>query len=380
MVLLHIFGRSRPWEHEWLWAFYQFNFVTVMLGPIVAGLGTWDAQKTIRARWLIDGSNRRFGPVAATWAAVMAWTVFTYAFGVTVVSVLVKMAGTPGLPEPRVWSVLVPALALLGAEVAFGVLVGWYVQSPLASPAVAVAVFLISLFLYTEGPTQLITVGGATASLFGLASRWSLQIAQTIGFTAIAVMCLSLAAWWRGGRRRARRSFGLLGVGIGVGGVAVIVAQGPQLLQERDEGVVCFGSAPEVCAGPGYSQSLEASHNALGPYLEQLESAGIAVPTSFVQGVEPGEITVGPLSTRFIQGDKDLAPVLVINTFLSKSCDLATNSDALTAASSLQAWLEYRVSGETDAVSAPQIGPGADGLQSDDEWVKGAIETITQCR
>ena len=42
LLVLNTVVRGHPWDHEWGWAFYQAGFVTVFLGPLCAGIGTWD--------------------------------------------------------------------------------------------------------------------------------------------------------------------------------------------------------------------------------------------------------------------------------------------------------------------------------------------------
>src|SRR5581483_836717 len=56
LVGLHIFGRSRPWEHEWLWAIYQYHFSTVLLGPAAAGLAAWEGFRAQQAEDLLESS------------------------------------------------------------------------------------------------------------------------------------------------------------------------------------------------------------------------------------------------------------------------------------------------------------------------------------
>ena len=380
IVLLHVFGRSRAWEHEWVWAFYQFNFITVMLGPIVAGIGAWEVQRYAKARWLFDGSNKRFAPVAQMWAAVMAWVLASYLAGIVLVAVLVLASGTPSLPDGRTWALLLPALALLGAEVALGVVLGWYIASPLVSPAVAVGVFLLSLFLYTQGPGALIIVGGATSSMFGNMPKASLQWAQVVGYAAVTLACLSVAAWWGGGRSRSRRTLAVGSVALAVGGVGLIVAQGSNLFAPYEEDVACYGQDPQVCGGPGYANGLPQAHDTLQPYIALLSEQGITVPDRFMQGEEPGTITVGPLSAPFLSGETGDAPVLVVNTYLSKSCDFGAHPDVLDTVFVLQSWLAEQV-GDADFAEdqyPPALTDGTDAERR--AWMENAVDAVKRCR
>ena len=31
----HVLARNQTWAHEWMWACYQYQFVTVLLGPLL---------------------------------------------------------------------------------------------------------------------------------------------------------------------------------------------------------------------------------------------------------------------------------------------------------------------------------------------------------
>jgi hypothetical protein len=199
IVLLHIFARERPWTHEWFWAAYQLNFVTVMLAPVVAGVAAWEGVRFARGRTLLETSNRVLAGLLGIWAALLVWVFLAYAIGLALVVVMVKLAGTPGLPELDALVAVIPALALLAAAGAIGLAIGWMVKNPLAAPACAVGCFLLILLLYLRGPGQLVIVGGATDSLLALRPRPELQAAQVLCYLACSFAALVLAAHTVGG-------------------------------------------------------------------------------------------------------------------------------------------------------------------------------------
>jgi hypothetical protein len=95
LVLVHIYARGRLWSHEWLWGFYNYHFLLTMLGPIGAGLGAWEGFRLSRASDLLAGSGRTLSATASAWAALMAWLLVAYGFGLSLVVAHILLEGSP---------------------------------------------------------------------------------------------------------------------------------------------------------------------------------------------------------------------------------------------------------------------------------------------
>jgi hypothetical protein len=379
IVLLHIFARERPWTHEWFWAAYQLNFVTVMLAPVVAGVAAWEGVRFARGRTLLETSNRVLAGLLGIWAALLVWVFLAYAIGLALVVVMVKLAGTPGLPELDALVAVIPALALLAAAGAIGLAIGWMVKNPLAAPACAVGCFLLILLLYLRGPGQLVIVGGATDSLLALRPRPELQAAQVLCYLACSFAALVLAAHTVGGSRRHHPGV-LPALGsLAVLSVVLVVAQGGTILQPHTPRLRCYGANPEVCAGLGYVPRLSAARAALLPYLNVLETAGVPVPRRFSQGQEPGNPEVGPLSLRLLQGRRDEAGLLVMAAYFQKRCDLKANPGVIEAHQYASFWLEAKATGaQLDDPTIPRALRDGDPREQE-RWIRNAMRQIRRC-
>ncbi len=377
LAMLHIFGRARPWVHEWLWSIYQFNFVTVLVGPVVAGLAAWEGARLARHRSLYLVSDRLRLALFASWGAMLTWVTVAFLTGLSVVLALVKSAGTPGLPSLGDLAAVTPAVALLAAEGALGLAIGWRLRSPLTAPGSALLVFLGSLLLYGNGPGQLIIVGGATDSLVGLSPRPGLQVAQVTFYVLFGIASIVLAAP-QVETRRLNRASGPLALVLVVLAALVVVTRGGSPLAPRTTDLRCYGTGPTVCAGPGYARLLPEARTALLPYVAALERAGVVVPERFEQGQEPGTVTVAPLSIGLLGGRRDEAPLLLMAAYSRKDCD-ASNTDVLQTQAALLYWLTAQV--DSRAPTSPML-PNVlrNGSPADQQlWVRQAVAVLQRC-
>lgn len=381
IVLLHILGRERPWTHEWFWAIYQFNFVTVMLGPVVAGFGAWEGSRFARGRSLFGTSDRELVGLASIWAALLAWVFVAYAVGLAVVATLVKLAGTPGLPDAFAAGTILPAFSLLAAEAAVGLAAGWVLKSPLTAPACAVGSFLLILFLYTKGPGQLIIVGGADDSLLHLAPRANLEAAQSLCYLVVSVAALVFAAHWTGRRHKYHPVTAPSAGFFAVLSIVLVIAQGGTILERHAPNLRCFGVRPEVCAGPGYAQKLRDARAAFLPYLHVLETAGVPVPYRFAQGQEPGNRSVGPLTFALLNGSKEEAGRLTMASYFRKSCALeGKNGHVYDLYRAASYWVSAQATGTTmpyDPAIPNVLQRG--NVEEQRRWLRNAMSVIQQC-
>ncbi|HXF72449.1 MAG TPA: hypothetical protein VNO79_07570 [Actinomycetota bacterium] len=379
-VGLHVLARDRLWVHEWLWAVYQYHFVTVLLGPVAAGVAAWEGQRVARADDLSAAAGARLRAAAWAWAAVMGWVLATYAIGLAAVIALVRAAGTPGWPDATALSTLGPPIALLAAETSTGFVVGLVVSSPLVPPLVATAWFLLVLFLYVAGPATLVTVGGSS-SLLGLAPRRALQAAQVELYLSVVA---ASAAWViaRPARPLAKAAACLVGLSLVALGVHRVSDEGPRIFQRTRVTLACIGSEPTICVGPGYVPMAHRIRALLGPYLDELRAAGAPVPSRFDQTALPGEAAAplgGLVYSLLRYDDPSAAPFAIIDWYLGPTCDVSRDP-AATAFDGLATWLQARVGPRSGGIPEQPVGtfPGG-SLEQQRAWVRHAVRVLSAC-
>jgi hypothetical protein len=383
LVVGHVLLRERSWVHEWTWAFVQLAFVTVLLGPFVAGVAAWEGRRLAMASALVDSSVRRGRATAAALAAVALWATVALLAGALIVTALVRTAGTPGWPSPTTLACLAPPAGLLAAYAGVGLLVGRWTAHPLAAPATAVGSFLATLGLYVAGPTQLVDVGGATGSLVRLAPRPDLQLAQVCFFLFLVLLTTLLTTTPRPGSgawRAAGDAVTLSGVGVGfTAALALLLAHGGESLRPVGEHLSCVGRSPRVCVAEGYVRYASTARRALLPYLDALRGAGVHVPSEFQQDAEPGLVSVGPVDSTLLLG-ADSAGSAVVAAFLSKRCALDEQPAVLASWEGLTAWLRAEVTGRRP--SDPTLPAVVRGPRSAAQlaWVRHAVSELASCR
>jgi hypothetical protein len=378
LVVANVLGRDRTWVHEWVWALYQFGFVTVLLGPIVAGVGAWEGARLARSRRLLRTSDRTLAAVGTAWLGVAVWVLVAYCGGLLLVGALVLSAGTPGVPPPIAVAACLPPVLLLLTEAAAGIAVGWWAGHVLVAPAVVIGCFLLTLWLYVEGPGKLIVVGGATGSMADLEPRPGLVVWQCVWYVGATVLCLVAAAGASGWRLRPHRWLLPLAL-VAVAGLAhPLLAQGEEyLVSTGTRPEVCAGTAPTVCTLPGYAAHAADARRSLLPYLDALRRAGVPVPTTFRQDAEPGEQTVGPIGSGLLLGHREDAEFAVLAAFLHKSC--ANRTDIMDAFSWMAGWLSWTVDHRRPSdptVPAVALGPDSAAQRA---WVVGTVRTLREC-
>lgn len=382
-VAAHIALRPRPWAHEWFWAFYQFDFVTILIGPLLAGIAAWEGWRCASAADLLDTGTQPRRVAAVTWLATLLWGLLVFAVGLVAVCVIVRLAGTPGWPPLAAIATMLPVIGLLAAECAVGLLVGWWVRHVLAAPAAALGCFLLSLWLYVSGPTVFIEVGGASGSMIGVSIKVVPALAQVAYFAAVVLLAVLLVARprpWSGtpGALASLAPAATAGVLV-LGAATALVAQGPNRLQPAPEALVCVGTAPQVCVSAGYVRYAAGARAALLPYLSRLTEAGVPVPAKFAQDVNPGGLTVGPIDSTLLLGRTDGAGFAVINSYLSKKCPIDRDPVLQTEWNGVISWLYAgTVPISIDDASVPAIvrGPKTPAQLA---WVKATMAHLAAC-
>jgi hypothetical protein len=376
LIVANVMLRDRDWVHEWFWAYFNFHFVSVFLGPLAAGLAAWEGARFSRAGDYLTSADGVRRALAAAASAVLGWLLLPYLLGLVWISVQVIQAGTPGGPGLIEMSTLIPALAFLGMWTALGAAAGYRARSPLAAPLATVATFSIILVLYMVD-YDLVRVGGATGSLLGLAPRPGLQVAQAALYLAVAAWAIIRSGQSGGVADRRVASFAIAGVAT-VLAAGLFISQGDDFAT-RPVQLRCEGSPP-VCLAPGYDGDRRAVDRALGPLLEGLATVGAPVPKRFVQDYDDQGDLVGSVSNELALGDASEARYAIASAFLGSGCDLLGDPAVHQAWSGLLDWL--------DSLGGGVISPGdptvpevlkSGSPEEQAAWIRDAVGRMRRC-
>ncbi|MGH9035143.1 MAG: hypothetical protein ACRD0O_05210 [Acidimicrobiia bacterium] len=378
VIAANVALRERGWVHEWFWAFFNYHFVPIFLGPLAAGLGAWEGARLARFRDLLQASGGTRRALVAAGAAVFGWILLTYLVGLAVISAMVTAAGTPGTPGMIELGTMVPALTFAAMWVAMGTGSGYRFGSPLVAPLATLASFAVILFLYVVD-YDLVRVGGATASLLGLAPRPGLQAGQTVLYLATAAWAVLWAGRARGNgfvNQLPARITGFLAAAVAFG---LFVNQGPDF-RRRSVMLRCFGDPP-ICLAPGYDQRPEAVRVALAPYLEGLEKIGAPMPKRFHQG-RPSDL-VGYISEEFALGevsDLNEGERAVLSAYGDFTCDTYNNRELDESRDGVHAWLAS-LGGDRDFLGFADVPEVLRTGSSEEQaaWLRNAIERLRRC-
>jgi hypothetical protein len=382
VVAVHILGRARPWTSEWMWAVYQYHFLTVLLAPVAVGIAAWEGTRLARASDTLGAAGRVLPALAASWAALYGWVLAAYLVGLLAVIGVVKASGTPGWPGLAELATLAPPLSLLAGDMAVGIALGWRLRSVLTAPAAAVAVFGLTILFYSNGPTNLVEVGGATDSLVGLVPRASRQAAQVAWYAALGGFALLLAeqcpGWPRMRARRLRVSSGV----VAVAALLLLLTIGGPEFDRRPVDLRCHGPEPLICLAPGYDRRSGAIREAVVPYVRALKDAGLPLPGRFVQLGErpPDEPRTAILPVQLVLGDRSLASSAVLSAFVPSGCDVAGDRRTGDSFIGLSYWIEARAAGRPfdDNPTLPMVLRTGSAEQQR-TWLRSAIDTLAAC-
>jgi hypothetical protein len=385
LLALHLALRGHAWSREWYWATYDLGFSTVYLGPLCAGLGTWQGAELSRARPMLDAAGARARPAASAWAALLAWIGGAYLVVAGAVLVALKVSGTLDLPTPSDLSPIVVALALLGAWSAVGLAVGLRTARPALAPAVAAAAFGLTLVAYLVAPL-VVKVGGATSSLAFLRPRPAVSVAQCLLYLSVTLASL---AGRPGSVRSPQALAGVVGlVGVAVAGSYLVLVPGLEFL-DRHPAMTCTEAAPQVCVAAPYRDRVDRLGPYLTPYLRALREVGIDAPRRFTQsswrrageGSVPDEVLRGHPPARGPMGSLGPGGAAVLDGLMAPDCDVTASRRRMVAFDALSAWLGSVEGGPID----PQDPMLPSAVRSPDprvrsRWLRGAVADLRGCR
>lgn len=297
----HVLFRPAGWVYEWRWAAYQYQFSTVLLAPVAAGVAAVLGRRWVKAQPQLATTPRGgvgFLVGAASWAAVVT-VIYLAAFLVVVVQ-----AEALGAPSLRDLAVFIPALALLWAAIAVGYVAGWATRSWLAAPLAAIAVFGLLLAGWVAGLTPVVQVGGATASLVGLVVAPEVMVGQTIFYLAVAAAAFGVS---HARLRRTAPTASVVSVALATVAFAALVSFDGDPLVASNEPLECSGTNPTVCVASPYAHMADDLRSVAEPMLARLDAAGVERPTElrheFYLDVA-GEAGVGVVTTDGLTGNE----------------------------------------------------------------------------
>ncbi|MER6057427.1 hypothetical protein [Streptomyces albidoflavus] len=322
LVVLNTLLRPLSWRHEPMWAVYQYNFTVMLLGPLVAGVAGWEGYRISRSSDFLSGHHRPIALLASTWAAVFAWCAAAFIAGLAVVIGIVAGSGTPMLFGIHELVTPLPALALLAAECALGLVAGWIGRSKLAAPLAAITIFLATLLLYAGDLSEFVMVGGATSSLVGLQPKLSTQMAQALFYCSVTLVSLLLGAWFASWYRIPRWPVLAGASALACAAALQLATVSPLYLEERKGDVECSGSSPEICLGRSYTGYEPHLRKNLAPFVEAMHTLDLPSPAAFRQDALTTDRDTGQLGLDTIQGDKDLLVDMFLGTYYGSSCEI----------------------------------------------------------
>lgn len=287
LVIGNYFLRPLDSLHELDWAVYNYHFVTVLLGPLVAGLGAWEGVRYATSREALIARGAEGQAFRAAWAALLAWVLLAYLIGLTSVIVAVWVFGTPGGPGLLTLQTTLPAITLVGLASAIGLYLGWRTGQWVLIAVAPVLTFGLIILGYSADST-LVRVGGAGASLVSIAPRPEVSATQTVLYLSATAAVLVLPSAQSVLRRLVLAA--ALGLIVASGS---LLASSDGIFESRSVLLRCEGLAPPACLVPEYERYREALETAVGPLVDAIAEAGFPTPVRITQDVADAGPLIG---------------------------------------------------------------------------------------
>ncbi|MGW2292634.1 hypothetical protein [Streptomyces phaeochromogenes] len=281
---LHYFEPAQDFRFEWQWTSVAAGDWIMFGGPVIAGVTAWEA-------WLTRRRLHAFTPghpsrtmsrgIIAVWAGAATW--WMAAHGLIVIGYLTAAAASDAIGDVEPTVLAVQFTAVTG-YCALGALLGWWIRSPVAAPALGLSLLYLTVGdvpgLSEELDPQGVLWFGAASSLVG----WHVSIAafalQAAAFAgAIVAVCATA-------RRSAAMRRSVVAAGIVMSVLSAILAMSPDRSRwERDTGnAVCVGPKQQITVcGVAHIQPLLADvAQQLIPLVADLRKLGATPPTKYL--------------------------------------------------------------------------------------------------
>lgn len=311
VVLIVLFGRA-GWWWEWPRALSWASSVTLLLGPLAAGVVAFDIARRARpSLWSAAQVSRRgpmllIGLTGAHWlAAVAAWCV------AVALAMVVTATHNPG-GAPGSW-LLLQAPAALAASVTTGAVIGAAVGNLAAGPIAALVVYFAPIVLRPAGLWDLFSAGGATGSIFGIEPVPIVAVLHIVANALVALTGGALMIYLLGPRSRARLGIAiacmiLTGIGLYAYGHTQPMIHGYRPVAGED---VCVSAGEVSVCGPERGRALmqiaatgiDEMAGQIAPYFEVDQWRYLYDHSGFTPPAPP-EVGLVVLSTDTITGSE----------------------------------------------------------------------------
>lgn len=313
--VVSILPRRDDWIGSWKLALDGSAGATVFIGPVAAGLAclVYSRLRSSGVGEIIAQGRRDWWswsqPAVGLWS-LASTALLCVAVGATTAS---SLAGVPAYPQV-LW-ILLPALAVLGSQVAIGAAIGWASGRPWAAPLTAVMLFLLYLWTVVGPLPEFFDSGSATSSLAGFDVVPGPWVALGVAAVALTVVVLAaahprllLASW----PRRAVVAAAFCGWLVGW---FTVGDSSDRYAPVADPEFTCAGAQPEVCVLAETTRPLADLARRIHSGARALRKVGAPLPDRFTEqwGLEPsgdGVVILDEYSTS------EVAQELVIDTLV----------------------------------------------------------------
>ncbi|MCD4523353.1 hypothetical protein [Nocardioides sp. cx-173] len=386
--LVPTLSRGADWLGSWKMALGAGLFGLTLIGPAASGIAC-----AVYARFAGSGAERLVAigprpwwpwlrPALATWslaaAALLAITLAT-----TTASWL---AGSVAYPETA-W-VVVPALCVLAAQVAVGVLLGATGRRRWLAPVAAVATFGLGVLGAVGVIADIFRVGAITGSYAGEtfdASTYALQAGAALGAAAGLLLLSNRTAV--GGAPLPRAV--VLACVLGGAGCYVAMGQGLHEFTRpvADPQLVCRGTTVRVCLARETTRPLDDLAARMERQAAALTDLGLDLPPRFVQpeaarDPDPAHGVLSLLDEELADTVSDESAARSLATpadCAAYSADIPPPEASFDARRLLARWLLMRaglLEPDLDDVDGAWLGAGLDEQRS---WVVSTYDRLRRC-
>ncbi|WP_322937356.1 hypothetical protein [Nocardioides bizhenqiangii] len=286
--LVPVMSRGGQWLGSWKLALDWGTSSVILLGPVAAGIACGVYARIHRAGLadLLGQAVRPWRgwvtPALAVWG--LAGTALLLLCGFTTTAAW--LAGATAYPH--LWWVVLPALLVLGAQVALGGLVGGLTGRYWAVPWVAVGTFVLFILTSIGVIPVVFDTGGATGTLAGqtYSPPWfAFQSVVAVGVAATAMTVSNRELFrvsplpWKLGT----------GAAAGAAALTLVFVDAPLERYEpvRSIGYECRDGRPRVCMTEDARRPLDDLATKMQRLAGALEAAGAHLPDRFVHA-RPG--------------------------------------------------------------------------------------------
>ncbi|RHW25812.1 hypothetical protein D0Z08_17370 [Nocardioides immobilis] len=386
-----VLDRDLSWLGSWKKALDQGTFSITTLGPVAAGIacvvyvrlrrsGVPDLLSQARRPWL-----GWLAPALGVWALASAAVLLICALTTTAA----WAAGAHTYPE--LFWVVPPALAVLGAEVSIGAMMGSRIGHYWAAPWAAVSVFTLFILSSVGVVPGVFRTGGTSGSLSAETFAIHPIAAQAVAALGLGVAVMALSHWdlFRTSSTVHRGMCAVL--------VAAAIPALFRLHSDSDERYVsssveyeCRDGQPTVCMLEETTRPLDDLAARMQRLAGPLVAAGVALPARFVQKL-PGDSNLDEGSVRLF-ADEELGATVTDETAarsLAQPADCPAYSsdspeDLPEVVFTIDRVLTHWILVQDGQASAPTEGGLADwwALPAEDQhpWVRTTYDALSDCR